>query len=64
MGYNYYGEFVWFNDIFYMFFICIFGVLGLIVGLVIFDFVMIGELVDFFVIFLEILFEWYLYFIF
>lgn len=64
MGYNYYGEFVWFNDLFYIFLVVIVGIIVLCVGLVVLDFVMIGELVDLFVIFLEILFEWYFWLVF
>lgn len=64
MGYNYYGEFVWFNDLFYIFLVVIVGIIVLCVGLVVLDFVMIGEFVDLFVIFLEILFEWYFWLVF
>lgn len=64
MGYNYYGEFVWFNDFLYIFLVVIFGIIVCNVGLVVLELLMIGEFVDFFVIFLEILFEWYFFFVF
>lgn len=64
MGYNYYGEFVWFNDFLYIFLVVIFGIIVCNVGLVVLEFLMIGEFVDLFVIFLEILFEWYFFFVF
>lgn len=64
MGYNYYGEFVWFNDFLYIFLVVILGIIVCNVGLVVFELLMIGELVDLFVIFLEILFEWYFFFVF
>lgn len=64
MGYNYYGEFVWFNDFFYIFLVVIFGIIVCVVGLVVLDLVMFVDKVDFFVIFLEIFFEWYFYFVF
>lgn len=64
MGYNYYGEFVWFNDFLYIFLVVILGIIVCNVGLVVLELLMIGELVDLFVIFLEILFEWYFFFVF
>lgn len=64
MGYNYYGEFVWFNDFLYIFLVVILGMIVCNVGLVVLELLMIGELVDLFVIFLEILFEWYFFFVF
>ena len=54
MGYNYYGEFVWFNDFLYIFLVVILGIMVCNVGLVVFELLMIGEFVDLFVIFLEI----------
>lgn len=64
MGYNYYGEFVWFNDFLYIFLVVILGIIVCNVGLVVLELLMIGELVDLFVILLEILFEWYFFFVF
>lgn len=64
MGYNYYGEFVWLNDFLYIFLVVILGIIVCNVGLVVLELLMIGEFVDLFVIFLEILFEWYFFFVF
>lgn len=32
MGYNYYGELVWLNDLFYIFLVVIFGIIVLCIG--------------------------------
>lgn len=64
MGYSLYGELVWLNDLLYIFLVCIVGIFVCVIGLVVLDFVVIGELVNLFVILLEILFEWYFYFVF
>ncbi len=52
MGYNYYGEFVWFNDFLYIFLVVILGIIVCNVGLVVLELFMIGEFVDLFLIFL------------
>lgn len=64
MGYNYYGEFVWFNDLFYIFLVCILGIIVCCIGLGVLELMLFGEKVDLFVILLEIFFEWYFFLIF
>ena len=61
MGYNYFGEPAWFNDILFIFPVVILGLVSISIGLAIGEPVNLGERANPFATPLEILPEWYFY---